>query len=209
MVMPLEVRMRFGMWEEILSASTPPEHLPISLALTHYARGVAFAATNRTREARVEQARLRAAQKTIAKDAIFGNNTASDLLAIADRVLEGDILYREGKIALAIDALKKGAALEDALRYDEPPDWIQPVRHPLGAVLLAAHRYPEAEAVYRGDLAQRPNNGWALFGLHQSLSAQKDKKKRAEAVEVQSKLAAVWHEGEVPLASSCLCVGAH
>ena len=33
---------------------------------------------------------------------------------------------------------------EDALRYDEPPGWLIPVRHSLGASLMQASRFAEA-----------------------------------------------------------------
>ena len=46
------------------------------------------------------------------------------------------------------------------------------MRHYLGAALLDAGRANEAEATYREDLGWHQNNGWALFGLWQSLAAQ-------------------------------------
>ena len=51
---------------------------------------------------------------------------------------------------------------------DEPPEWIQPVRHTLGAALLRAGRPDVAEEVYREDLVRYPGNGWALFGVARS-----------------------------------------
>ena len=53
-------------------------------------------------------------------------------------------------------------------RYSEPPDWILPARHSLGAALMQERRFAEAEQVYRDDLARLPENGWSLFGLAQS-----------------------------------------
>ena len=47
------------------------------------------------------------------------------------------------------------------------------LRHYLGAALLEAGRAKEAEAVYREDLRRNRENGWALFGLWKSLTAQK------------------------------------
>ena len=62
--------------------------------------------------------------------------------------------------------------MQDAQRYNEPPTWHYPVRQSLGAVLLAAGRPADAEAVYREDLRRNRENGWSLFGLAKSLEAQ-------------------------------------
>ena len=42
----------------------------------------------------------------------------------------------------------------------------------LGAALLAAERYAEAEQTYRDELADHPHNGWSLYGLRTALAAQ-------------------------------------
>ena len=98
-------------------------------------------------------------------------------------------------IALLRDAITK----EDALPYDEPPEWFVPTRHYLGAVLLQAGKPTDAEAVYREDLNQNKDNGWALFGLHQALVAQKKKK---EAAGIQKRLAKVWSQADTKLTTS-------
>jgi hypothetical protein len=91
---------------------------------------------------------------------------------------------------------------EDRLRYSEPPDWIHPVRHALGATLLTAGRVEEAEQVYRDDLRRLPNNGWSLYGLSRSLHLQK---KRDEAKLFDARFADVWREADVQIKSSCFC----
>jgi hypothetical protein len=89
--------------------------------------------------------------------------------------------------------------LEDQLRYYEPPLWHIPVRHSLGAVLLQAGRPAEAEQVYRADLQQHPHNGWALYGLKQSLDAQQ---KRMEAGVVDQEFRHAWARADVQLPAS-------
>ena len=42
-------------------------------------------------------------------------------------------------------------------------------------------RYAEAEQVYREDLARLPDNGWSLYGLAESLRAQKKDPEEAKA----------------------------
>ncbi|MGH9750198.1 MAG: hypothetical protein ACRD6R_09770, partial [Candidatus Polarisedimenticolia bacterium] len=199
---PFEVLMRFGRWDEILAEPEPPAHLPIARALRLYARGVARTARNKIPGARAEQASFRAAAAAMPEGAFFGNNAARDLLGVAENLLEGEILAREGSIDDAIAALREAVRREDALRYNEPPDWIQPVRHALGAVLLKSGRFTEAETIYRDDLKRRPENGWSLFGLARSLRLQK---KDGEAAAVETRFQAIWSKSDVTLNSSCYC----
>ena len=201
MGMPLEVMMRFGRWDEILAVAEPPEYLPISRAMRFYARGIASAAQGKKAEARAEQAAFLEAKGKVPESAFFGNNKAADILGIAEHLLAGEIVYREGKVDRGIAELKDAVKREDALRYDEPPDWIQPVRHALGAALVRANRPLEAAAVYREDLRRLPENGWSLFGLAKALKMQKSD----DAADFQERFAKVWANADVKLMSSCFC----
>ena len=200
--MQYEVLMRFGMWNEILAEPELPEHLPVSRALRLYARGVALAALGRADEARVAQQSFATAAAAVPLDAVFGNNSARAIVAIAEAVLDGEILVREGKTEAGIARLREAVSLEDALRYDEPPGWIQPVRHALGAVLVQSGRAAEAEQVYRDDLKRHPGNGWSLFGLARALRLQK---KDAEAAPFEEQFQKAWAGADVTLSSSCFC----
>jgi tetratricopeptide (TPR) repeat protein len=93
--------------------------------------------------------------------------------------------------------------LEDALNYDEPPGWLIPVRHSLGATLMQNGRYAEAEQIYREDLARLPENGWSLYGLTSSLRAQK--KNLSEAAATDAKFKRLWASADTKITSSCLC----
>jgi tetratricopeptide (TPR) repeat protein len=200
--MPLEVLMRFGRWEEILAEPPLPDHVPLSRALQHYARGVAYAATGRLEQARAEQQAFAAARAAVPADTPFGNNLGHALLDIAERVMGGEIAFRAGDRAGGLALLEEAAAKEEALRYDEPPDWIQPARHPWGAALLQAGMAKEAEAVFRADLQKHPGNGWGLYGLMRALELQ-DRDTEARAVERE--FDAVWAKADVKIKSPCLC----
>lgn len=202
LAMPLEARMRFGMWEEILAAPEPDPAFPIARAMRHYARGVAYAATGRVADAQAEEALFGFFRWFVRPDATFGNNLGPDVLKVAGELLKGEILYREGRNKEGIDALEKAVTLEDGLRYDEPPDWIHPVRHALGAVLLQEGRYADAEKIFREDLKKLPGNGWSLFGLSQSLQGQS---RKAEAAKAESQLKTAWKSSDYPLKSPCAC----
>jgi predicted Zn-dependent protease len=203
MVMPLEVRMRFGLWKEIVDAPMVDTVFPISTALQHYARGVAFGAMKEMKKARAEQRMFRDAAKRVPPEATFGNNSGAVLLNIAEEVLEGELLIHEGKLMAGIEHLKKGVQLEDGTSYDEPRDWIQPVRHILGAAYLSAHKPADAEAVYRADLKRIPNNGWSLHGLARALRMQN---KNAEADTIQKQFSTCWKNADVEISTSCLCL---
>lgn len=199
---PLEVMKRFGQWDEILKEPAPPEIFPIARAMRHHIRAIAYAAKGETAKAREEQQAFRAATTIPAQDATFSNNKATDLFAVGDDMLEGEILVREGKIEAGIKALQAAVVKEDQLRYSEPPAWVVPVRHALGAFLLKAGRATEAEAVYCEDLRRWPDNGWSLFGLTASLETQG---KTAESAAVRTKFNAIWKYADVKIPSSCLC----
>jgi tetratricopeptide (TPR) repeat protein len=199
---PLEVMLRFGMWDDILKEPAFPEGFPIAAGLRHHARGVALAVTGKPKDAREELDALRAAAKKLPKEAVFGNNTGADLFAVAEAMLEGEILAAEGKLTEAIKTLSDAVAKEDQLKYMEPPDWIVPVRHALGAFLLKDGQAAKAEEVYRQDLKKWPNNGWGLYGLAASLEAQG---KKVEAEKVRGQWKKVWAKADVQISSSCLC----
>jgi tetratricopeptide (TPR) repeat protein len=200
--MPLEVLMRFGRWEQILAEPEPAPYLPLTRALRHYARGVAHAAQGELDAARAEQAAFERARPLVAEAAFFGNNPSRDLLGVAEAVLDGEILVRGGRTDEGLARLREAVAREDALAYDEPPDWIQPVRHALGAALLASGRHVEAEEVFRADLARLPGNGWSLFGMGRALRLQG---RDGEAERYEADFRAAWAEADVRIDSPCLC----
>jgi tetratricopeptide (TPR) repeat protein len=192
---------RFGMWDEILALQAPPASSPLRVAMHHYARGVAFAATGRTGEARAEQQHFTAAVAAVAESTMMGNNPARTALAIGADVLEGEIAYREGDLETAFSRLERAAQGYDALRYDEPASWMMSPRHALGALLLEAGRVEPAIAVYRKDLAQHPENVWSLQGLSEALA----KANAADAEEVAARFAKAAERADIPVAVSCFC----
>ena len=187
------VRAAFGRWDEVISAPLPPSDLAVSHGLAQYARGLAFAATSRLDDA---GAALDSVKAAVAKTSA---EPARTVLTIAQHALTGDIARARGDLPAAIAAMRTAAALEDGLTYMEPPYWHMPVRHMLGAALLEAGQAAEAERVYREDLKRFPENGWSLNGLAKALSAQG---RRAEAAEVERRLAVSWGEpGREPAVS--------
>jgi len=198
---PLYAYVTFGKWNEILSYEKPQDQRPYMQAVWHYARAMAFIGTNKIGDAKEEVIEIGALSKNeeLEELSIWGINSAGLLIKIAYEVAAGELETKKQNYDLAISHLRKSVELENQLRYDEPPTWFYPCRQNLGAVLIEAGKYEEAEKVYRENLAEIPDNGWGLFGLHQALIKQN---KTEEASEVEKKFNAAWQYSDVKLTSS-------
>jgi tetratricopeptide (TPR) repeat protein len=202
--MPLEVLVRFGRWDEILAEPAKyPESIFFSRAFHHAARATAYAAKGKTSKARREQAIFLEAAKVVPRETSLGNNAADPVLSLATHMLEGEILVAEHKVDAGVGELQVAVKEEDALRYDEPPGWMIPVRHSLGAVLLKAGKFAKAEQLYRDDLVRLPENGWSLYGLAKSLRRQD--KNASERRTVEARFRTIWAKADLSIDSSCLC----
>ena len=203
-IMPttLHVMIRFGKWEEILEEPDYPEWRRVSRAVRHYARSIAYSALGSTDEARAELELFEEAFALVPDDWMVFNNRIDQVLPIARAMINGELLFREGKHSEAFQHLLEGIEYEDQLVYDEPPAWMLPVRHALGALLMSAGRHAQAERVYRADLEKNRDNGWALLGLQLSLEAQG---KNGEALRVADRFAEVWQNADTMPTSSCFC----
>jgi tetratricopeptide (TPR) repeat protein len=203
--MPLEVLVRFGRWNEILAEpDQDAEYMLFTRAFQHAARAIAYAAKGDVVNARKAQGiYLERAKLVPQDDFIWSNNSCEAILGVATPMVEGEILLAEGKTDDGIAQLRAAVAAEDALKYDEPPGWLIPIRHSLGATLMRNGRFAEAEQVYREDLARLPNNGWSLYGLAESLRAQNKNSEEAKAT--KAKFKKIWAKADTKITSSCLC----
>lgn len=205
--MPLEVLVRFGRWDEVLAEpENYPDYAHFTRAFHHAARAFAFSGKGETAKAREEQATFQELAAEVPQETSLGNNPGKAILELANEMLEGEILIREAKLDEGLARLRHAVEMEDALHYDEPPGWLIPVRHALGAALMNASRPAEAEEVYRDDLQRLPDNGWALRGLIGSLQAQG--KNENEIAEAQSRFKKIWAKADTDITSSCLCLPA-
>ena len=162
----LQMRVRFGRWDELLNVEGPPEDLPHARAIWLYAHGRALTARGHLKAADATLVQLRAiAQDPLVRSLRLEFNTSGAVLGIAVEMLAGHIAAAKGDLSAAINHLYEAARREDALVYGEPPEWTVPVREELGVVLLKAGRLEDAEQVFREDLKRFPNNPWAQHGL--------------------------------------------
>jgi tetratricopeptide (TPR) repeat protein len=199
-VVPYFAITRFGRWDEMLREPAPASNNAYLNGVYHYARGLALVAKGRLNEAEQALASVRRALADKSLDSpLFSPNTARSVFEIAPLVLAAEIAAARQQYELAIAQLDRAVRLEDGLVYTEPAEWHYPVRHALGAVLLAAGRPAEAETVYWDDLKRNKDNGWALYGVVQALRAQ-GKDDRAKVVE--ERFNRVWSRADVKLTGS-------
>jgi tetratricopeptide (TPR) repeat protein len=199
---PLLSLVQFGHWDEILAESQPRADLAYSNAIWHYARGVALANKGDVKGAKAELAAfgpLKANPKVMVLDG--SDYPVSQLLAIADNLLQGEIALASKDTKIGIAKFTAAVAGQDKLPYTEPPFWYYPTRQSLGAALLKAGKAKEAQAVYEADLRQYPHNGWSTSGLILALEAQG---KKAEAAMHREHFKAMWQFADVELKGSRL-----
>jgi len=185
---------RFGRFDEIPAVTARPSR-DIPAGMWDFAQGYA-----KLREGDVPFARAYLARVTKAAEAStqsFRVHPARVLLGIVGGILEGEILRAEGDLPGAITVLERAAALNDELDFDEPEPLPFAARHWLGAALLEAERWADAERVYRESLRAHPNNGWSLHGLQRALAAQ-----GTPTTEVDAALAKAWARSDTWLRSS-------
>lgn len=197
-IIPLYVMVHLGRWDEILQEPHPGEPLKYPAAVWHYARGMAFAAKGNMDAAQMELKAIQdiAEDESLEKMLIWDMNSALDLVKIAAYNLEGEIAGHQADYAASIACFQKAIAIEDNLKYTEPPDWFFSVRLSLGHWLVKAGRFAEAEEVFLKDLETFKENGWALKGLQNSLKGQ-GKEKEAGIVKARFKKAWQWADMDI------------
>ena len=216
--MKTHVQIRFGRWRDIIAEPLPKDqslycHTTASL---HYAKAVAHAALSEVTESEAERVKFFEARANVADSRYIHNNRCIDLLDVAEQMLDGELEYRKGNYGIAFSHLQKAIELEDALPYDEPWGWIQPVRHALGALALEQGRVEQAEQAYREDLGLagdlpraciHPNNIWSLKGLDECLR-RRGASDTAEAKMVRQRLELAAARSDLPVGASCYCAQA-
>jgi tetratricopeptide (TPR) repeat protein len=194
------VLVRFGQWDEVLKQPKPSSDRVYETAMWHYVQGLASAAKGQVQQAERHLGELkRVASSDETKSLDTDILPGASLIAISVHDLAGHVALKKDEHEQAVDELRKAVELEDQLPYMEPPFCYMPMRHGLGAALLAAGKAQEAEKVYREDLVRHPHNGWSLYGLAKSLRAQG---KDELADEVMKRFDLAWVRADVKITSS-------
>jgi tetratricopeptide (TPR) repeat protein len=205
MTAPLMFYAAFGGWDPIIAMKEePPETCYIQppfteesgcrilRAMWRWAHGMAFARKAPVAQAaRDELAKFRTERALVKRQGPdrWGNNAADDVLEIADKLLLARIDWAEDHKPSAIANLKLAVAAEDALVYDEPPQFIYPMRQALGGAYLAFGDYKSARDVFAADLERHQENGRALYGMWKALDHIPDQKALAEQYRLRYKAA--------------------
>jgi tetratricopeptide (TPR) repeat protein len=161
--------LRFGRFDEVTEVTKRPRS-EVTAGMFDFAHGYAALRLGRVEDAKSRLTAVRQAAGTTRQG--FRFHTGKDLLTIVADILEGEIQRAAGDLNGAIATFERAAAAEDALTYDEPEPLPFAVRHWLGAALIEAKRFTDADHVYREELRDHPHNGWSLMGLKQALAGQ-------------------------------------
>jgi tetratricopeptide (TPR) repeat protein len=197
MTIPMAVDVRFHKWNDILAMPQPDPAMKITTGFWHFSRGMALAGTGKLSEAEAEYKIVSEAEQNTPPDVVFAmpiNNKAKDIMKISEDVLGAKIAMARKDNVQAISLLTAAVAIQDTLKYGEPPDWFFPVRESLGGVLLINGDAAAAEKVFRADLDRNPRNPRSLFGLQQTLKAQD---RNYDAGFIESEFRDSWKGGEV------------
>ena len=185
---------RFGKFDEIDSLGPRPA-AELSAGMWDFAHGAAALRRGETAGARTFLASLQ--NTASAAKSSFRIHPVASLLGVAADILDGEIARAGGYSSGAITAFYRALVIQDQLAIDDPEPFPFAVRHWLGAALIEAKRFGEAERVYREDLARHPHNGWALTGLQQALRGQ-GKSTR----DVDEDLRASWARADLQIRAS-------
>jgi tetratricopeptide (TPR) repeat protein len=186
-------QLRMCRWDELIVADRPKSENPLTLAMWHYGRALAYAGKRQFDEARREQPEFEKLRNALDRNMPWDTNKLGDVMDLASAALAARL---ESTPAMAVPKWKHAVALQDALAYDEPPAWYYPIRESLGAALLLSGDAAGAETVFREGLRRSPNNGRMLFGLLESLKAQR---KHDAIAWVQREFEAAWKGADVEL----------
>ncbi|SIS95761.1 tetratricopeptide repeat protein [Paracoccus saliphilus] len=213
--MRVHVLVRFGRWSDLIAAEQvhDAERTPIRAAMDAYGKGVAHSALGNVDEAEMAQRRFHDILANIPGEAVFLSNPVTEMLAVGEAMLEGELEYRKGNYDRAFRALRLAVERDDNLTYTEPWAWMHPPRHALGALLAEQGHFAQAEEAYRADLGlddqiarctRHPDNIWALRGLLECLEHKGDRSGQAM---IAQKLAIAEARADVAVTSACFCRG--
>ena len=196
--LPLEIMVRFHRWDDILAEPQPDPPFALSGGAWHFARALAAANGGKLDQAHAELAALRSVTPAMSKISTnpVGPRNAGVIPQIMAHLVEAQIARQQGQTGSAIDHLRSAVELQDSLDYNEPPDWLYPMREPLGAALLKAGKTGEAESVFREDLKRNPNNARSWFGLAESLKAGG---RTVDAAAAQQQFEKAWKKADTKL----------
>ncbi|MEQ1675917.1 MAG: hypothetical protein ABL876_04430 [Chitinophagaceae bacterium] len=196
---PTLVFIRFGKWYDLLQLSQPDLSLVYSNVLYRFGRGMALANQSRFAEATEELNQM----KELMKDSTLALpftpfSSAMEGAIVAENLLTGTIALKQKRTDDAIAAFTKAVIAEENMVYNEPRDWLLNPKHYLGNAYLENVDGKNAEKVFRKDLMNNNDNGWALLGLQKSMLLQN---KNTEAAKILSRYKKAFDKADIKITS--------
>lgn len=195
---PYTLMVRFGKWDQLINEPRPKETTPFNLAIWQYGVGLANLRKGNSDQAKRLLSQLQTSRKRFDERKDHGPEYADDLsglLNLAYLDLAAQIAGTQGDRKEQKKLLMRAMQIEYNLNLEMLP-WYLPMRQAVGTALLEAGKPQEAQEVFEEDLQRHPHNGWALFGLMQSLRAQG---KTAEANAIEGQFSKAWHYADIKL----------
>ncbi len=194
---PVLVDIRFGNWTQLLQYSQPASNQVYGNIIHHLGRGMALCNQSRLAEAKHELEQI----QQLMKDSVLllpftPFSAAIKGAVIAENLLSGTIALKEKRYNDAIASFGLAVNTEESMVYSEPRDWMLNPKHYLGNAYIKAGKWKEAKEVLEKDLLNNKENGWALFGLWQVLTAEK---KTAEAAKMLARFRKAFDRSDIKL----------
>jgi len=201
---------RFADWERViqhpLQFGVPDSKVNVWArnyrdGLLAYAKGMKAAESGQLDEAEHRAAVLDALLWRLSKEELDEDNEkwrdrVLKLLGIASLELRGDTEMGKGNLDHGRKVLERASKDEKELGYTEPPQYSRPPLEVLGGALIRAGKYEEARQAYKKDLEERPNSGFALYGI---ATAWEKQGKHSEAVKAYREFLDAWQHADPEL----------
>ena len=199
---PVFNQIRFGRWDEILQEPQPDKSHIYRNVIYHFARSAAFSRKDDRNAASKELDAMREFMKDSSLSIPMSPFSAASVGAnVAHYLLLGVIHEDKRLYDGAIKYYKMADSVETSMVYNEPRDWLLSPKHFLGNAYLLKGDFASAEKVFKKDLLNNNENGWALYGLYKALLFQRNNK---EAVKVLARYKTAFSNADVKLSSSII-----
>ena len=197
---PVLNHIRFGKWDEILKEPQPDKSHMYRNVLYHFARSIAYSRKQDRSAASNELDAMREFMKDSSLTIPMSPFSApSEGASVAHFLLLG-IIHEDKKLYDgAIKYYKMADSVETNMVYNEPRDWLLSPKHYLGHAYLLKNDGVNAEKVFKRDLLNNKENGWALYGLYKALLLQK---KNTDAAKVAVRFKAAFSKADIKIRSA-------
>jgi tetratricopeptide (TPR) repeat protein len=197
---PLLNQIRFGKWDDILREPQPDKAHIYSNVLYHFARSTAYSRKYSRDEAGKELDAMREFMKDSSLTIPMSPFSSASVGANVAHFLLLGIIHEDKKLYDgAVKYYRMADSVEATMVYNEPRDWLLSPKHYLGHAYLLKGDGVNAEKVFKNDLLNNSENGWALYGLYRSYVLQK---KTTEASKAMARYKAAFSKADTKITSS-------